>query len=337
MSALLEWGNNLIVAWQAGTPWLAGPMEFFSFLGTEEFFLLLLPVLYWSVDAALGLRVGVLLLVSGGINGFLKLGFSDPRPYWVDTRVTVSGAETSFGLPSGHAQNAVAVWGTVADRIKKSWGWIAAGVVILLISLSRIYLGVHFPTDVLGGWVAGALILWVGIRFGPQISDWWGNMSLGAQLVAALAASLALVALALLGLALAGSFQIPSAWEATAAAAAPPEGGETAIDPLNVGGIVANAGALFGLGAGWALLVTQGKRFNAGGAGWKRAVRFVLGAIGVAAIFFGLSAVLPRGEDLVGQVLRYLRYAVTVFWIIYLAPVVFLKLRLAEHGRDTGA
>lgn len=335
MSALLEWGNNLIVAWQASMPWLAGPMDFFSFLGTEEFFLLLLPVLYWSVDASLGLRVGVLLLVSGGINGFLKLGFSDPRPYWTDTRITAGGAETSFGLPSGHAQNAVAVWGTVANRIKKNWGWIAALVLILMISSSRVYLGVHFPTDVLGGWIAGGLILWAGIRFGPEISNWWGELNLGAQLVAALGVSLALVALAILGLALAGSVQTPSAWEATAAAAVPPEEGERAIDPLDVDSIVANAGALFGLGAGWAMLVAQGKRFNARGAAWKRVVRFLPGAVGVAVIWMGLRLVFPRGEDLLSQSLRYLRYALAAFWIIYLAPLLFLRFKLAQPVSET--
>ena len=335
MSALLEWGNNLIVAWQAGMPWLAGAMGAFSFLGTEEFFLLLLPVLYWSVDASLGLRVGVILLLSSGINGFLKLAFHAPRPYWVDARITASGAESSFGLPSGHAQNAVAVWGTVASWLKKNWSWTAALVLVLLISLSRIYLGVHFPTDVLGGWIAGGLILWAGIRYSAAVADWWGGQGLGAQLVAAFGASLAVVALALFGLALAGGFQVPSEWEATAAAGVPSDEGELALDPFDAGGIVANAGALFGLGVGWALLVAQGRRFNAGGATWKRAVRFLLGAVGVAVIWMGLRMVFPRGEDLLSQSLRYLRYALVSFWIIYLAPVVFLKLKLAEGARDT--
>ena len=330
MSEFLQWSNDLIVAWQSSMSWLAGPMQFLTFLGTEEFFLLLLPVLYWSVDVSLGLRVGVILLISAGINSSLKLAFHLPRPYWMDPQIKAFAPETSFGLPSGHAQNAIPGWGTVAHWLKKDWGWTAALALILLISLSRIYLGVHFPTDVLGGWIVGGLILWAGIRFSPGVSEWWGMLRPSGQIAAAFAASLAVLALASLGLALVGEFQPPPEWESTAAAAAPPQPGEPAIDPLNVNSIVANAGALFGLGAGWALLIAQGRRFDAGGVWWRRVVRFLLGAIGVAVIWMGLRLILPRGEDLLSQTLRYLRYALAGFWIIYLAPLVFLKLRLAQ-------
>lgn len=187
MSEFVQWSNDLIVAWQSSMPWLAGPMQFLTFLGTEEFFLLLLPVLYWSVDVSLGLRVGVILLISAGINSSLKLAFHLPRPYWMDSQIKAFAPETSFGLPSGHAQNAGPVWGTVTSWLKKNWSWAAAVIVILLISLSRIYLGVHFPTDVLGGWIAGGLILWAAVRYSARVADWWGGLGLGAQLVAAFA------------------------------------------------------------------------------------------------------------------------------------------------------
>src|SRR6185436_699755 len=79
---------------------------------------------------------------------------------------------TSFGFPSGHAQNAATAWIATAFYFKKRWIWTTAILLISLVGLSRVYLGVHFPTDVLGGWVIGALFacLWLLMesRFGPN-------------------------------------------------------------------------------------------------------------------------------------------------------------------------
>ena len=78
-----------------------------------------MPALYWCIDARLGLRVGMILLLSNGLNAVLKLAFHTPRPYWVDARVTGFAAESSFGLPSGHAQSAASVWGLLASSFRK--------------------------------------------------------------------------------------------------------------------------------------------------------------------------------------------------------------------------
>ena len=112
---IYDWGINLIIALQAGAPWLQAPMQFFSFLGTEEFFLFFLPFLYWCVDVRLGVRVGVMLSLSNSVNGFFKLAFHQPRPYWLSTQVLPGVSETSYGIPSGHAQHAAAIWGVVGS------------------------------------------------------------------------------------------------------------------------------------------------------------------------------------------------------------------------------
>jgi hypothetical protein len=65
--------------------------------------------------------------------------------------------------------------------------------------------------------------------------------------------------------------------------------------------------------------------FDASGIWWKRLLRYVVGVLGVALIYFGLKLVLPEGV----QVLRYLRYALVGFWAAYLAPRTFVALRLA--------
>jgi len=134
-------------------------MSFFTYLGVEEFYIFLAPALYWCVNSSLGLRVGLLLMVSIGINNVLKIAIHSPRPYWIDDRVTAYLPETSFGIPSGHAQNSVVFWGTIALWAKRTWYWVLSIGVIFLIGFSRIYLGLHFFHDVLLGWLIGVLIL----------------------------------------------------------------------------------------------------------------------------------------------------------------------------------
>src|SRR3990172_2483279 len=134
-------------------------MESFTFLGAELFYLLVMPALLWSYDASLGTRLGLALLTSASLNAVLKVAFALPRPFWVDGRVRALSIETSFGLPSGHAQNAVVLWGYLAVQVRHWWATIGALVLIAAISFSRVYLGVHFPGDVLTGWILGALFL----------------------------------------------------------------------------------------------------------------------------------------------------------------------------------
>jgi hypothetical protein len=50
------------------------------------------------------------------------------------------------------------VWGYLASSFRRPWLWVAAGLLLIFIPLSRIYLGVHFPTDLLGGYVLGAIL-----------------------------------------------------------------------------------------------------------------------------------------------------------------------------------
>ena len=131
--------------------WLNLAAQFFSFLGQEEFYILVLPVLYWCVNASWGIRIGVMLVLTVNLNSWLKLAFASPRPFWIDTRVKELAVETSFGLPSGHAMNSASMWGLLARLLRKKWLTYSITAVIFLIGLSRISLGVHFTSDVLAG------------------------------------------------------------------------------------------------------------------------------------------------------------------------------------------
>ena len=72
MDFLVGQGIGWIVSIQALGGWLEAPMKFFTFLGSEDFYFLLLPLVYWCVDAGLGLRVAMTLMTSVSLNYFAK-------------------------------------------------------------------------------------------------------------------------------------------------------------------------------------------------------------------------------------------------------------------------
>ncbi len=114
MPSWIDWGISIIVWLQGLGEWLLAPMKGFSFLGEELFALLIMPLVMWCLDANLGIRLGLILVTSNTLNEILKIVFGLPRPYWITDRVGAFDSETSFGLPSGHSQNAVAFWGRLA-------------------------------------------------------------------------------------------------------------------------------------------------------------------------------------------------------------------------------
>lgn len=122
----------------------------------------------------IGARRGAALLVAVSIGGgallshFLKLGFDRPRPDLVPHEVMVS----TLSFPSGHAMLSAVTYltlGTLLMRLQprrreKAFILGVAVLLTMLIGASRVYLGVHWPTDVLAGWCVGAawaLICWL--------------------------------------------------------------------------------------------------------------------------------------------------------------------------------
>jgi len=331
MNPILDWGIHLITGLQTSVPWLVAPSRLFSFLGTEEFYLIILPLLYWCVDVRLALRIGILLTLSDSFNTFFKFVFHQPRPYWVSDRVRAFQAGGSYGLPSGHAQHAMTVWGTIAVWGKSWLRWLMAAL-IFLIGLSRTVLAVHFPTDVLAGWFIGGLILWVFLKWEAAVMAWFNRFTPAQKTGLAFAASILLLIIALSGQAFLPLTDLPQ-WEAFASRAFLP--GHSAIHPRITTGAFAVAGTFFGLVSG-ATLIFQRGGFDVRGVWWKRSLRFLLGVSGLMILWFGLHNLFPRDASLISQILLYLRCAITGFWVTYVAPWGFIKLGLQNIARVPG-
>src|SRR3972149_10824100 len=104
MQSLQEFGIALIQALQSLGPGLVSAMSFFSFLGRTEFYLLLLPFIYWSIDRRLALRAILMLLLVDLAGSTCKLLFHQPRPYWIGG-VKAWSEGPSYGIPSTHASD----------------------------------------------------------------------------------------------------------------------------------------------------------------------------------------------------------------------------------------
>ncbi len=280
---------------QARSDALDGVMLGLTFLGDEPFYLLLIPILYWTMDRAVALRLTVLLLVSTWINGVGKALVDLPRPS--SAEVAVLAEESAGGVPSGHAQNAVVVWGYLASLRPGVWTVAAAALAALAIGTSRLYLGVHFPHDLVVGWALGLVLLFLFLRLHARVED-----GLAAFLPAPSPRGWALLLLLGGGIPLA-MLLLYREHEALAAAA-----------------------ALLGAGLG-AVWERTRIRFSARGPLLHLAPRLVLG-LGVALlIWMGLREPLA----VLGEPGRILRYALLGLWITAGAPVSFLVLGIGER------
>ncbi|QYZ78839.1 phosphatase PAP2 family protein [Methanofollis formosanus] len=327
-------GTGIVLDTQAYLGW-AGPFwTAVSFTGAAAFFLLLLPLIYWCVSPRLGLRLGLLLAISVGINTSAKLLLATPRPYWVSTAVHPLAAHPSFSMPSGHAQNAVPFWGLLAAWTGwKRWAVAGATALVLLTGLSRIVLGVHYPGDVLAGWAVGAVLLVGFLMLERPVSAWTTGAPWPAKIAALLIGAAALVVPAAVAV-LCLREPLPAAWidTATATSGLP---AALAIDPYSMTPALFAAGTLFGIGSG---AIWTGTDFGVGGRLRVRAARYLLGMALAALIWAALTLPLPFGwvGGVSAWLLDLLRPAALGFWMAGGAPRLFAGFGLLGTEEDRG-
>jgi len=326
MGNVYVWGINLILFFQSLGDWTIPIMKFFTNLGVEQFYLLVTPILYWCIDTTVGLRTGVMLMLSSSVYNYAKWIFRQPRPYWVSPKVKAHVAESSFGLPSGHAHNSVTIWGIIADSFKKRWLWITAFLLMFFIGLSRMFLGVHFPQDTLLGWTLGAIVLIAFIKLEPVVVRWYKGRRFTQQMAALFLVSMAMILVGALILAPSKEWNIPSIWLENIETAFP---GDDPVNPLALSSQVSLGGVFFGLTLGYTFLF-KGSGYDPKGSWLQLLIRYLIGVVGIVIFWYGLDAVFPDGESFVPYIFRYLRYFLVGIWVAYLGPVMFIRLKLAK-------
>ncbi len=304
-------------------------MKGFSFLGNEAFFVLLFPFLCWCLDSRLGLRLAVVYFLSGFLNSALKQSLAEPRPEVLAPGIALVQA-SGYGLPSGHAQGAVVLWGLLALHAvlrgararycgARLWIWAPAALLMLAIGLSRVYLGVHFPTDVLAGWAVGAVVLGAAaavLRRLPQ---------------SALQARPAVQA---------GTTPAPvrprarkSPWWVWIPIAGLLGAAALAFRPEKES--VAMVAAIWGFLTGHLLL----RRYWSGGEEGtvaQRLLRLPAGLAVLLGLYLGLKRVFPAEGQALYLPLRFLRYVLVGAWVALGAPLLFRRLGLGRPRRTAG-
>ena len=321
MDALYQLGIRLIQSLQTFSPALDGFMEALTFLGRIEFYLVFIPFIYWAVDRRIGVRTLLILIYTDLIGSSFKLLLHQPRPYWISNDVIALSSETSYGIPSTHASDSVAVGGFLARRVNRSWFWIAMVIILFLIGLSRLYLGVHFPQDVLFGWLIGFAVLWAVVKWEKTVRDWLEGRSLSTQIMLGFVDSLGFVLIGFIIRFLIAGTSDPVEWSSFSGEA------------RTVTRFITVSGTLFGTFTGYSLM-RRYARFNAGGTWSRRIARYIVGVIVLLPLYFGLDllfASIAVDESTLGYVLRYVRYGSVSLWATFLAPWVFLKTGLAER------
>ena len=159
--------------------WLDFVMVAFTQLGNEMFYILVIPFLFWCVNKRIATVVGIAFLFSAAINDIAKFLFIRPRPNPENLAAGIAELNRIYapvhspGFPSGHAQSAVVFWGTLAYVLKHRWFTIFSLFLIIAISYSRLYLGVHFLGDVAGGIILGTVIFLCVIAAIPHYDKLW--------------------------------------------------------------------------------------------------------------------------------------------------------------------
>lgn len=145
------------------TPFMDTFMSLITHLGSETLFMVVAIAVFWCVNK----RHGYYLLSVGFVgtlcNQALKLLFHIPRPWVLDSDFTIVESAradaTGYSFPSGHTQSVVGTMGGVARMTKHVWLRIVCIDIAALVAISRMYLGVHTPQDVLVSLVIGVILV----------------------------------------------------------------------------------------------------------------------------------------------------------------------------------
>ena len=141
-----------------------------TYFGDEIAFLVTALILFWCVDKKQGYYILSVGFVGTLANQFMKLWFRVPRPWVLDSNFTIleqaREAATGYSFPSGHTQNAVGTFGGIAYTSSNKVIKIVCIALAVLVPVSRMYVGVHTPLDVV---VAAAMALVLILVFRPLV------------------------------------------------------------------------------------------------------------------------------------------------------------------------
>lgn len=302
-------GLSIILWFQSWrTDLITGLFQPFNWAGGEIFFLVLLTIIYWTISKPVGRRLTIIFLVSTWLNAFCKSWWKRPRPFQVSGKVQAPYTAAGYGLPSGHTQTATTVASVLFAETRKRWALVLLFLYMFLMGISRMVHGVHFPQDVLLGWILGVGIVVIMLALEGRFSSALSALTLGQTLLIAIG-----VAAIPVGLALAVESQ-----------------------PQRIAGMITPAAVLAGVIPGFHL-EREKVGFDISGRLAQKYLRYMVGIATALVIKEGLKPILGIINDhslCMEITVRFIRYFLLGLWISVGAPWLFVKVKLASRESE---
>ncbi len=289
------WGTEPVAAFQQlfgpGWGWLFATVTLF---GSHEAVAVVVALALWLRGRRLAYAVVGIVALAMVVDLLLWQLVGLPRPSGPD--VVVRGTAPVSSFPSGHTVVATCVWGLLSrfDRFPK----VAALAIVLAVMLSRVYLGMHYIGDLLGGVLIGLALLLVYTRLWPAFAAWFSSRSFGFFIALGLAAPLAVLPFTLF-------ITSPRVWVAF--------------------------GAALGAGIGFPLEYRFVRYVPAPSEPVRVVQKVVLGLGVLGTLIFAQRTLAPDTSIFNAAI-----FALAALWLVLGAPALFSRLGLRRHASIAG-
>lgn len=272
--------------------------KLFTMCGEELVITAVICILFWCVNKKSAYMIAFSFFVAGLVVQGLKITFRVDRPWVRDSRIVpVDGSvktATSYSFPSGHTQSGTALFTSVSAILRRKWVMVVSSIVIAGVMISRMYLGVHTPADVLVSFVITFILTAVICAMYEKLEGLdRKNKKLVVLIMAAVCIGLAVYDFVLLNMGI--------------------------IEYENAGDCFKSAGAGLGFCLGW-YLETEYVKFDTKAIWWKQMIKLAVG--------MGIALAIKSAPKLISDssfVIDFTRYFVTVLWITYFYPLIIKK------------
>lgn len=292
-----------------------------------ESVLVVFACLYWALDQYKCVAGIWLVPILEVVNGCVKWLTHRPRPSWEDERVQPHGWSSEYSFPSSHSQlaMALAVFFVLASSHEPAVSITPASIAVpiaILIGLSRVHVGLHYPSDVVFGWLLGGVIAaayscalpWL-LSEGSLLS--WGHRCVMLCVPGVVTAAALIMCFRFARRTLA---PIPDLWRKNACRG---KYGKRELDPTNVplGSYSGMVGVLAGLAVGESFMGDIPMPYPDSAS--HTLVRCVFGNLGLIVVFEGIALLTPKRPLVLYSVLRFVKYAIVPVYILILAPILY--------------
>lgn len=289
---------------------------FFTWVGDLYGFILVISIVYVMFDKRIGFRLAILAVTTSTLNHLLKINIRNLRPgvsegsevipnIWSDGVPDPAVTVTEFSTPSGHAMGASSFYTYLDNKVRKTgWGLIFI-IIIIMVGLSRPYLGVHYLEDILLGWGIGLIVVFAFLKMENGVSNFWNKLSWIIKALIIFSVSAAIWV----------SIGLMTDWG------------------LEGYTLATNSGFISGLliGRRWEL---RWVKFDPKSSSIIfKILRLILTVALIMGVMLGLDMafeIISGDDSLLGYALRYVRYSMVGLTAIFIAPLIFTKLKLAE-------